>query len=66
MISSFRERAVGMMKVLAWDWDGMGYWFGRYLSADENPLRWARGGLEFNVERGLVSLIVVDDLDDEE
>ena len=50
------ERAVAMMKVLAWD--GKKYKFGRDLSADENPLRLTLGGLVYNEERGLASLVV--------
>ena len=59
-----RERAVSMMKVLAKD--GEKYEFGRGLSGEENPLGLTLGGLVYNEERGLVSLIVVDDSDDEE
>jgi hypothetical protein len=50
-----RERAVSMMKVLAKD--GWQYEFGRYLSAEENPLGLTLGGLKCSEERGLASLV---------
>ncbi len=50
-----RERAMTMMKVLACDGR---YRFGRWLSVDENPLRWTLEGLVYNEGRGLVSLKV--------
>ena len=50
-----RERAVSMMKVLAKD---RRYRFGRDLFGEENPLRLTLEGLEYDEERGLVSLIV--------
>jgi hypothetical protein len=56
-----RERAVSMMKVLADD--GEVYEFGRDLDGEANPLGLNLGGLEYNEERGVVSLIVVDDSD---
>jgi hypothetical protein len=59
-----RERAVSMMKVLACD--GKKYRFGSDLSGEENPLGLTLGGLEYDEERGLASLIVVDDDSDDE
>ena len=59
------ERAVAMMKVLAKD--GKIYDLGRALSGEENPLGLKLEGLVYKEEgRGLVSLIVVDESDDEE
>jgi hypothetical protein len=52
-----RERAVSMMKVLAVD--GEKYRFGEDLSAEENPLGLTLGRLEYNEERGVVSLVEV-------
>jgi hypothetical protein len=49
-----RERAVSMMKVLAKD--GEEYDFGRGLSAEKNPLGLSLRELEYNEERGLVTL----------
>ena len=49
-----RERAVSMMKVLAKD---KGKQFGRRLSEEENPLGLTLGGLVYNEERGVVSLV---------
>ena len=48
-----RERAVAMMKVLAWD--GEKYKFGRVLSGEENPLGLTLRGLVYNEERGVIS-----------
>ena len=50
-----RERAVSMMKVLAKD--GKVYRFGRDLYGDENPLGISLQGLEYDEDRGLVSLV---------
>ncbi len=50
-----RERAVSMMKVLADD--GNRYEFGRDLDGEANPLGLNLGGLEYNEERGVVSLV---------
>ena len=47
---------MSMMKVLAKD--GKRYKFGRYLDGEANPLRLNLGGLVYDEERGLVSLIV--------
>ena len=49
------ERAVAMMKVLAWD--GKEYGFGGGLSEEENPLGLTLRGLRYNEERGVVSLV---------
>ena len=53
-----------MMKVLAGD--GKEYEFGRGMDGEANPLGLTLGGLEYEEERGLVSLIVVDDSDEED
>ncbi len=50
-----RERAASMMKVLAGD--GERYQFGEDLSAEENPLGLNLEGLDYDEERGLVSLL---------
>ena len=49
------ERAVAMMKVLAWD--GEKYRFGRDMDEEENPLGLTLEGLVYNGERGVVSLV---------